>query len=62
MGIEPFHEIISYWDVFHVGIWQVECLEQRSTRVDTTIVISSVLESIGTRYCLLRHVSTRQTF
>lgn len=62
MSIEPFHELIPNRGVFHIRIRQVERLEQRSTRVDTTIVISGVLKSIGTRYRLLSHVSTRRIF
>ena len=62
MSIQPFHEFIPNWGVFHIRIRQVERLEQRGARVDATIVISSVLESIGTRYCLLRYINTRRTF
>ena len=61
MGIQPFHKLIPNWSIFHIRIRQVERLEQRSARVDATIVISGVLKSIGARDRLLRHVSTRRT-
>ena len=60
MGIQPFHEFIPNRSVFHIRIREVEGLEQRSARVDASIVISGVLKSIGTRYRLLGHVSTRR--
>ena len=60
MGIQPFHEFIPNRGVFHIWIREVEGLEQRSARVDASIVISGVLKSIGTRYRLLSHVSTRR--
>ena len=62
MDIQPFHEFIPNRGVFHIRIWEVEGLEQRSARVDALIVISGVLKSIGTRHRLLSHVSTRRTF
>ena len=62
MGIQPFHELIPNRGVFHIRIREVERLEQRSARVDATIVISGVLKSIGARYGLLGQVSTRCVF
>lgn len=62
MGVQPFHKLISNRGMFHIRIGEVERLEQRSARVDATIVISGVLKSIGTRYGLLGQVSTRRVF
>lgn len=62
MSVQPFHEFIPNWGMFHVRIGEVERLEQRSARVDATIVISGVLKSIGTRYGLLGQLSTRRIF
>ena len=62
MSIQPFHELFPNRNVFQIRIRQVERLEERSARVDATIVISGVLKSIGTRYRLLRHISTRRAF
>jgi len=60
MSIQPLHEFIPNRGVFYIWVREVEGLEQRSTRVDASIVISGVLKSIGTRYRLLSHVSTRR--